>query len=76
MLYASKTVIGVKTSDREGFLEKIEQSTLPLQNTVGVSLLIVLLWGAIAATGYNYWHLRKNRQQVRIERIKTNAGIK
>ncbi len=72
MLYASKTVIGVKTSDREGFLEKIEQSTLPLQNTVGVSLLIVLLWGAIAATGYNYWHLRKNRQQVRIERIKTN----
>ncbi|MCY7334191.1 MAG: hypothetical protein LH649_16390, partial [Pseudanabaena sp. CAN_BIN31] len=69
MLYASKIVIGVKTSDREGLLGTVEQSTLPLQNTVGVSLLLVLLWGAIAATGYNYWHLRKNRQRLRIEKL-------
>jgi len=76
MLYASKNVIAVKTSDREGFLETLEQSTLPLQNTGGVSLLLVLLWGAIGATAYNYWQLRRNRQQLKIERLKTNELAK
>jgi hypothetical protein len=72
MLYGSKNVIAVKTSDREGLLGAIEQSTQPLQNAVGVSLLMVLLWGAIGATAYTYWQLRKNRQQLKIERLKTH----
>lgn len=45
MLYASKVLTTVKTRDREGFLGSINQSTLPLQNAGGVSLLLVLLWG-------------------------------
>ena len=72
MLYASKTVISVKTSDREGVLGAIEQSTLPLQNTVGVSLLLVLLWGGLGAIAYHYWQLQKTRQLLKIERLKTN----
>jgi hypothetical protein len=60
----------VKPSDREGLLGSIEQSTMPLQNTVGVSLLLVLLWGALGATAYHYWQLRKNRQQLKVEKIK------
>ncbi len=76
MLYASKTVISVKTSDREGVLGAIEQSTLPLQNTVGVSLLLVLLWGGIGAIAYYYWQLRKTRQILRIERLKNNELAK
>lgn len=72
MLYASKTVISVKTSDREGLIGAIEQSTLPLQNTVGVSLLLILLWGALGATVFHYWQLRKNRQLLKIERLKNN----
>ena len=77
MLYASKNVIAVKTStDHEGFLGTLEQSTLPLQNTGGVSLLLVLLWGAIGATAYNYWQLRKNQQHLKIERLKTHELAK
>ncbi|TYQ28016.1 hypothetical protein PseudUWO311_06180 [Pseudanabaena sp. UWO311] len=72
MLYASKPLMSVKTSDREGFLGAIEQSTLPLQNTVGVSLLLVLLWGGLGAIAYQYWQLRKTRQLLKIERLKTN----
>jgi len=77
MLYASKNVIAVKTStDHEGFLGTLEQSTLPLQNTGGVSLLLVLLWGAIGVTAYNYWQLRKNQQHLKIERLKTHELAK
>lgn len=76
MWYASKTMVVVKTSDREGVLGAIEQSTRPMQNTVGVSLLLILLWGAIGATAYHYWQLRKNRQQLNIERIKNNELAK
>ena len=71
MLYASRLLLAAKTSDRaidratdrpterENSLGVIERSTLPLQNTFGVALLFVLLWGAIAATAYHYWQLRK-----------------
>jgi uncharacterized protein (DUF736 family) len=76
MLYASKTLISVKTNDREGFLGTLEQSTLPLQNTVGVSLLLVLLWGGLGAIAYYYWRLRKTRQLLRIERLKNNELAK
>jgi uncharacterized protein (DUF736 family) len=76
MLYASKTVISVKTSDREGFLGTLEQSTLPLQNTGGVSLLLILLWGGLGAIAYYYWRLRKTRQLLRIERLKNNELAK
>ena len=83
MLYASRLLLAAKTSDRaidratdrpterENSLGVIERSTLPLQNTFGVALLFVLLWGAIAATAYHYWQLRKTRQQLKIEKIKT-----
>jgi hypothetical protein len=76
MLYASKTLISVKTSDREGFIGTLEQSTLPLQNTVGVSLLLVLLWGGLGAIAYYYWRLRKTQQLLRIERLKNNELAK
>jgi hypothetical protein len=71
MLHKSNVVMAVKSDREGGFLGAIEQSTLPLQNTVGVSLLLVLLWGAIGATVYNYWQLRKKRQQLKIESLKT-----
>jgi len=57
-------------SDRAGALGALEQSTLPLQNTLGVSLLLVLLWTAIGASAYYFWQLRKNQQQLKIEKIK------
>jgi hypothetical protein len=80
MLYTSKLLLAVKTSDRttepENSLGGIERSTLPLQNTFGVSLLLVLLCGAIAATAYHYWQLRKTRQQLKIEKIKTQELAK
>ncbi|BBC22624.1 hypothetical protein [Pseudanabaena sp. ABRG5-3] len=76
MLYASKVVTTAKTDDREGFLGSLEQSTLPMQNVGGVSLLLVLLWVAIGATAYNYWQLRKTRQQLKIEKLKTNELAK
>jgi hypothetical protein len=76
MLYTSKTLISVKTSDRDGFLGVVEQSTRPLQNTGGVSLLLILLWGAIGATAYYYWKSRKIRQLLKIERLKTNELAK
>ncbi len=76
MLYASRVVTTVKTNDREGFLGAIEQSTVPLQNTVGVTLLLVLLWGAIGASAYQYWQLRKNRQQLKVEKIKNHELAK
>jgi uncharacterized protein (DUF736 family) len=75
MLYASKVVTTMKTEDRS-FIVFLEQSTLQLQNTVGVSLLLVLLWGAIGATAYHYWQLRKTRNQLKIEKIKTNELAK
>jgi len=80
MLYTSKLLLAVKATDRttdpENSLGMIERSTLPLQNTFGVSLLFVLLWGAIAATAYHYWQLRKTRQQLKIEKIKTQELAK
>jgi hypothetical protein len=76
MLNASKTVVAVKTNDREGFLGMIEQSTMPLQNAGGVSLLCLLLLGAIATTAYCYWQLRKNQQQLKFEKIKNNELTK
>ncbi|PZV18346.1 MAG: hypothetical protein DCF20_04435 [Pseudanabaena sp.] len=76
MLYASKALVTEKPSDREGFLDIIEQSTLPMQNTFGVSFLLILLWGWIGATAYHYWKLRKNRQQLKIERLKNDELAK
>lgn len=76
MLYASKVLTTVKTSDREGFLGSLNQSTLPLQNAGGVSLLLVLLWGALGATAYYYWQLRKNKQQLKIEKVKNHELAK
>ena len=70
MLYASRVVSVVKSSDRDSSLGMIENATMPLQNVGGVSLLFILLWGAIGATAYNYLQLRKNRHHLRIERIK------
>lgn len=75
MLYASNVITTVKTEDRS-FIVSLEQSTLPLQNTVGVSFLIVLLGGAIGAMAYHYWQLRKTRNQLRIEKVKTNELTK
>jgi hypothetical protein len=76
MLYKSNVLMTVKSNQESGFLGVLEQSTLPLQNTVGVSLLLVLLWGAIGATIYNYWQLQKNRQQLKIEKLKTSETAK
>jgi len=70
MLYASRVVSVVKPSDRDSSLGMLENVTLPLQNMGGVSLLFILLWGAIGATAYYYLQLRKNRHHLRIERIK------
>lgn len=70
MLYASRVVSVVKSSDRDSSLGMIENATMSLQNVGGVSLLFILLWGAIGATAYNYLQLRKNRHHLRIERIK------
>lgn len=75
MLYASKVVAMVKTEDRSLILS-LEQSTLPLQNIVGVSLLLVLLWGMIGATAYHYWQLRKTKKLLKIEKVKTNELTK
>ena len=76
MLYRSNVLMTVKSDQEGGLLGALEQSTLPLQNTVGVSLILVLLWGAIGATAYNYWQLQKNRQQLKIERLKTHELAK
>ncbi len=76
MLYSLQTVPTTKTSDRDGFIGNIEHSMLPLQNPIGVSLLLILLWGAIGATAYNYWQLRKSRQQLKIEKLKTDELTK
>ncbi len=71
MLSASKTFVAIKAGDREGSpLGAIENATLPLQNVGGVSLLLILLWGAIAGSAYTYWQLRKTRHQFKIEKIK------
>jgi len=70
MLYASRVVSVVKSSDHDSSLGMIENATMSLQNVGGVSLLFILLWGAIGATAYNYLQLRKNRHHLRIERIK------
>jgi hypothetical protein len=75
MFYTSKVVMAVK-SDRGGFLGIVEQSTLPLQNTIGVSLLLVLLWGAIGVGAYQYWQTRKNQKQLKFERIKNQELAK
>lgn len=75
MLYASKVITTVKTDDRS-LISSLNQAILSLQNTVGVSLLLVLLWGAIGATAYHYWQLRKTRQQLKIEKVKTNELTK
>ncbi|MEI6063837.1 MAG: hypothetical protein WCQ26_04535 [Pseudanabaena sp. ELA748] len=75
MLYTSKVVMAAK-SDRGGFEGIFEQSTLPLQNTIGVSLLLVLLWGAIGAGAYQYWQTRKSQKQLKIERIKNQELTK
>lgn len=75
MLYASNVITTVKTEDRS-FISSLEQSTLPLQNTFGVTLLLVLLWGAIGATAYHYWQLRQTRNHLKIEKIKTNELAK
>jgi len=76
MLHTSRVVMAVKSDREGGFLGAIEQSTQPLQNAVGVSLLLVLLWGALGATAYNYWQLRKKRQQLKIEGLKTHELAK
>lgn len=76
MLYASKVLTTVKTGDREGFLGSLNQSTLPLQNVGGVSLLLVLLWGAIGAATYYYWQLRKTKKQLKIESVKNHELAK
>ncbi len=76
MLYASKVLTTAKPSDREGFLGSLNQSTLPLQNAGGVSLLLVLLWGAIGATAYHYWKLRKTQKQLKIEKVKNHELAK
>ena len=81
MLYRSKLLLVAKPSDRtimerDSSLGAIEQSTMPLQNAGGVGLLGVLLLGAIAATAYHYWQLRKTRQQLKIEKIKTQELAK
>ena len=76
MLYASKIMVAVKTSDRDSSLGMIENVTEPLQNAGGVSLILILLWGAVGATAYYYWQLRKTRQQLKIERIKNQELAK
>ena len=85
MLDKSKLLLVAKTSDRatdrviterESLLGAIEQSTLPLQNAGGVGLLGVLLLGAIAAIAYQHWQLHKTRQQLKIEKIKTQELAK
>ena len=88
MLYTSRLLLAVKASDRTtdrgvtdresslGSLGAIEQSTMPLQNAGGVGLLCLLLLGAIAATAYHYWQLRKTRQHLKIEKIKTQELAK
>jgi uncharacterized protein (DUF736 family) len=75
MLHRSNVVMTAK-SDRAGFLGAIEESTLPLQSVGGVSLLLVLLLGTIGASAYNYWKLRKNKQLLKIEKLKTDELAK
>ena len=69
-------MVAVKTSDRDSSLGMIENVTEPLQNAGGVSLILILLWGAVGATAYYYWQLRKTRQQLKIERIKNQELAK
>jgi hypothetical protein len=75
MLHRSNVVMTAK-SDRASFLGAIEESTLPLQSVGGVSLLLVLLLGTIGASAYNYWKLRKNKQLLKIEKLKTDELAK
>jgi hypothetical protein len=77
MLYASRAVMTVKpNSNHEDFIGAIDQATLPLHNVGGVSLLGVLLLGAIATSAYNYWQLRQTRQHLKVERIKNQELTK
>ncbi len=78
MLQTSKLIMAVKPNDREvaGALGAIDKATLPLQNVGGVSLLSILLLGAIGSTAYHYWQLWKTRQQLKVEQIKNHELTK
>ncbi|MBD2188932.1 hypothetical protein [Pseudanabaena mucicola] len=72
----SKISVAAQPSDRTGFLDALEQTTLPLQTPVGVTVLLVLLLGTLAGNAYYYWKLTKKRKQLKIERLKTHELAK
>jgi uncharacterized protein (DUF736 family) len=72
----SKISVAAQPSDRTDFLDTLEQTTLPLQTPVGVTVLLVLLLGTLASNAYYYWKLTKKRKQFKIERLKTHELAK
>jgi hypothetical protein len=66
----SRLVVAVPPKPADNWLNSLEQNLKPLQNTGGVSLLVVLLCTAMGATAYYFWQSRQTKYQLKIERVK------
>ncbi|MDX2254742.1 MAG: hypothetical protein NW214_04430 [Pseudanabaenaceae cyanobacterium bins.39] len=70
MSKTSNLTVAVPPKDGENWTGALEQNTKPLQNTGGVSLLIVFLIAALGAAAYYYWQLHQTKYQLKIEKVK------